>query len=139
MTWVNLQLRVALMCPNAHQHVAPAHVSVATLVPIHVLCVGRVTLHAPPCPPVHPSTSRICPTRQTGTPVSRTHGPVFQLAVPGGQQHQEQITQHTKHIQMATHSIHKGSTCEIDIIRQIRVRRNCKYHLFHLLMLKQNF
>ena len=113
------------MCPNAHQHVAPAHVSVPTLVPIHVLYVGRVTLHAPPCPPVHPSTSRICPTRQTGTP--RTHGPVFQLAVPGGQQHQEQITQHTKHIKMATHSIHKGSTCEIDIIRQIRVRHMAKF------------
>ena len=124
MTWVNLQLRVALMCPNAHQHVAPAHVSVPTLVPIHVLCVGRVTLHAPPCPPVHPSTSRICPTRQTGTPCFSNPRSCVSTCCSRWKQHQEQITQHTKHIKMATHSIHKGSTCEIDIICQIRVRHN---------------
>ena len=39
MTWVNLQLRVALMCPNAHQHVGAPHVLASAR-------IVRVTMYA---------------------------------------------------------------------------------------------
>ena len=70
------QLWVALMCPNAHQHVAPPHVLPCQLLCLFMYCVlvgSPIPSSNPPPPPHTPiprsSTSRICSARQTGTPL----------------------------------------------------------------------